>query len=201
MAYIRRGGSGRVGSLRQVFNYYRRQMRNRLINEQAFNEAIGRGAIESRVYTLFKHLDYDEIYQNGITRKVGGKTVRFTGEDAILIQINALRERASKSYTTSNFIKNYLYACEEIGVSDGGLDTINKLLNSISIDKLTYLIKKGLLPDIQYLYAERLDEEELIEQIKNVIKTGVSKPELKEIQNRAKALRKNIKEKYDILGY
>ena len=83
--YNRKGGSGKSGSLREQFNYYKRQLQNRLIKEQAFKEARGIGTIEARVYTMFKNLNYDQVYKQGITRKVGKKTIRFVGEEAVKI--------------------------------------------------------------------------------------------------------------------
>lgn len=199
--YNRKGGAGKSGSLREQFNYYKRQLQNRLIEEQAMKEARGVGTLEGRVKTMFKHLNYEEVYKQGVTRKVGHKTVRFVGEQAVKIQIQSLAQRASKSYQVEQFINNYLSSAISAGISDEGIDQIDRLLHSISADKLTYLIDKGILPSIQFLYATDMSEDELIEDIKNAVKSGVTKEELKELNAKKKQLVKVIKEKSQILGW
>ena len=70
--YNRKGGSGKSGSLREQFTYYKNQVRQRLIKEQALNIAYN-SAIEPKPSLLFTNLDYNKIYEDGITRK-GHKT-------------------------------------------------------------------------------------------------------------------------------
>ena len=198
--YNRKGGSGKSGSLREQFNYYKRQLEQRLIKEQAFKEARGVGTIESRVYTMFKNLNYDQVFKQGITRKVGHKTIRFVGEEGVRIQIASIRKRASKSYQTDAFIDNYLSSMENVGFDDDAILETQNLLQSISIDKLTLIIDKGILPSIQYLYAEVVSQEEVMQQIKDAVKKGVSKEELTEVRQKTKQLVKVIKEKNRILN-
>ena len=137
--YNRKGGSGKSGSLRQQFNYYKRQLRNRLIDEQAFIEARGGFSFSGKPPTLFKNLDYEQIMTKGITRKVGNRTVRYKGEEAVQIQIESLRKRASKSYQAQVFIDNYIYTLNIAGLEYDQIDSIEKLLNKLSIDKLSIL--------------------------------------------------------------
>lgn len=199
--YNRKGGSGKSGSLREQFNYYKRQLQNRLIKEQAFKEARGIGTIEARVYTMFKNLNYDQVYKQGITRKVGKKTIRFVGEEAVRIQISSIRKRASKSYQTDAFIENYLSSMENVGFDDDAILQTQQLLQSISIDKLTLIFDKGILPSIQYLYAEVVSQEEVLQQIEDAVKKGVTKEELREVKQKTKDLVKVIKQKSKILGW
>lgn len=199
--YNRKGGSGKSGSLREQFNYYKRQLQNRLIKEQAFKEARGIGTIEARVYTMFKNLNYDQVYKQGITRKVGKKTIRFVGEEAVRIQISSIRKRASKSYQTDAFIENYLSSMENVGFDDDAILQTQQLLQSISIDKLTLIVDKGILPSIQYLYAEVVSQEEVLQQIEDAVKKGVTKEELREVKQKTKDLVKVIKQKSKILGW
>ena len=199
--YNRKGGSGKSGSLREQFNYYKRQLQNRLIKEQAFKEARGIGTIEARVYTMFKNLNYDQVYKQGITRKVGKKTIRFVGEEAVRLQISSIRKRASKSYQTDAFIENYLSSMENVGFDDDAILQTQQLLQSISIDKLTLIVDKGILPSIQYLYAEVVSQEEVLQQIEDAVKKGVTKEELREVKQKTKDLVKVIKQKSKILGW
>ena len=199
--YNRKGGSGKSGSLRQQFNYYKRQLRNRLIDEQAFIEARGGFSFSGKPSTLFKTLNYEQIMTEGITRKVGNRTIRFKGEEAVRIQIESLRKRASKSYQAQVFIDNYIKTLSIAGLELDQIHSIEKLLNNLSIDKLSILIDKGVLPSIQYVYAESDDPVKVYDDIIDAIDKGVSKSELKEVNARKKVLRPLIKSKFDIMGW
>ena len=199
--YNRKGGSGKSGSLRQQFNYYKRQLRNRLIDEQAFIEARGGFSFSGKPSTLFKNLNYEQIMTEGITRKVGNRTIRFKGEEAVRIQIESLRKRASKSYQAQVFIDNYIKTLSIAGLELDQIHSIEKLLNNLSIDKLSILIDKGVLPSIQYVYAESDDPVKVYDDIIDAIDKGVSKSELKEVNARKKVLRPLIKSKFDIMGW
>lgn len=199
--YNRKGGSGKAGTLRQQFNYYKRQLENRLISEQAFKEARGVGTIEARINTLFKNLNYDTVFRQGITRKVGSRTVRFVGSHAVEIQIQSLRQRASKGYQTEQFITNYIISMENVGFSEENILKVERLLESCSIDKLTLLIDKGILPSIQFVYSGKLSEDELVEEVKNAVRNGVTKEELQDVRHKQKELVRVIKAKSDILGW
>ena len=199
--YNRKGGSGKSGSLRQQFNYYKRQLRNRLIDEQAFIEARGGFSFSGKPSTLFKTLNYEQIMTEGITRKVGNRTIRFKGEEAVRMQIESLRKRASKSYQAQVFIDNYIKTLSIAGLELDQIHSIEKLLNNLSIDKLSILIDKGVLPSIQYVYAESDDPVKVYDDIIDAIDKGVSKSELKEVNARKKVLRPLIKSKFDIMGW
>lgn len=199
--YNRKGGSGKSGSLREQFNYYKRQLSNRLIQEQAFKEARGIGTIESRIHTLFKNVNYEQVFKQGITRKVGSKTVRFVRNEAVQIQIQSMRERASKSFQTDNFITNYIYAMIQVGFDDENVNKVERMLQSCSIDKLSLLIDKGVLPSIQFIYADKLTEEEFVEEVRNAVNNGVTREELREVKEKQKALVRVIKEKSKIMGW
>ena len=199
--YNRKGGSGKSGSLRQQFNYYKRQLRNRLIDEQAFIEARGGFSFSGKPSTLFKRLNYEQIMTEGITRKVGNRTIRYKGEEAVRIQIESLKKRASKSYQAQAFINNYINTLSIAGLEPDQIDSIEKLLNKLSIDKLSILIDKGVLPSIQYVYAESDDPVKVYDDIIDAISKGVSKSELEEVKARKKVLRPLIKSKFDIMGW
>ena len=203
MARIRSGGSGRTGSLRQQFNYYKRQLYNRLIDEEAFERALGGGA-DLTPSMLFKKLNYDTILKEGVTRKVGNTTVRLEGESAIKVQIGSLRRRASKSEQAQLFIENFVNSLTSDKKDSRGriiglqmpeeyAYKIYKKLQSISIDKLTYLIRKGILKAPTFHYDSNYTWEELYEMIMNAIDNGVSKETLKDIQAKKKQLKPFIK--------
>lgn len=199
--YNRKGGSGKSGTLREQFNYYKRQLSNRLIQEQAFKEARGIGTIESRIHTMFKHVNYEQVFKQGITRKVGSKTVRFVGSEAVEIQIQSMRQRASKSFQTENFITNYISAMIRVGFDNGSINKVERMLKSCSTDKLTLLIDKGVLPPIEFIYADKMTEEEFVEAVEDAVTNGVTRDELREVKEKQKALVRVIKEKSKIMGW
>lgn len=201
MKYIRKGGSGKSGTLREQFNYYKRQMRKRLIQEQAFKEAMGVGTIEPRIQTFFKNLQYEEVFKKGITRNFEGKTTRFVGNEAVKIQIQSLRERSGRSFQVENFIKNYVYGMKQVDFGDENINKIERMLQSCSIDKLTFLIEKGILPSIQYIYAELETEEEFVEEVRDAVTKGVTRNELRELKEKQRSLIGVITQKSIIMGW
>lgn len=198
--YNRKGGSGKSGSLRQQFNYYRRQLQNRLIKEEAFSRARTKGRTpEQRPYNLFKRMDYNDIMQRGISRKQGWETVTITGEEAVRIQIQSMKNRASKSYQSETYISNYLSAMVEVGFDYEYIDEAEKLLKSVSTDKLTIMIQQNLIPQIYFLYTQDSDQEqeEFMEELRNVFKTSVpTTKEVREIKQRAKQYESILKQEY-----
>lgn len=199
--YNRKGGSGKSGSLREQFNYYKRQLDRRLIEEQAFKEARGAGTIEGRIQTLFneENLNYYKVFNEGITRKKGAKTVRYVGEEAVKIQIGSLKKRASKSYQAERFIENVENAMSIKGFTLSQINRADRLLRSASVDKLTLLIQKGLVKTPPYIYA--LDTyEDYLDELENALKYGVTSEELKEFRTKKKALVEVIKRRNKILN-
>lgn len=199
--YNRKGGSGKSGSLREQFNYYKRQLDRRLIEEQAFKEARRAGSIEGRIITLFKdeNLNYYKVFNEGITRKKGTQTVRYVGEEAVKIQIASLKKRASKSYQAERFIDNVEIAMSKKGFTLSQINRADLLLRSASIDKLTLLIQKGLVKTPPYIYA-LYTYEEYLDGLENALKYGVSEEELKEFRTKKKALVEVIKRRNKILN-
>lgn len=198
--YNRKGGSGKSGTLRQQFNYYKRQLENRLIEEYAGQRA--RGIAPAGIpKTLFKRLDYKSLFEEGVTRKVGGKTIRFTGEKAIQVQIESLKARASKSYQAEAYINNYLQSLTQVGFSQENLSKVDNALHKLSVDKLTYLINNNILPEIYFVYSEEQDEDELTDDILYACKYGVTGPDFKAYKERKKELTQLYKTEFRVLGY
>ena len=198
--YNRKGGSGKAGTLRQQFNYYKRQLQNRLIKEEAFNRARTKGRTpEQRPYNLFKKMDYNDIMKNGITRKQGWETIRIVGEEAVKIQIQSMKNRSGKSYQTDVYISNYLSAMLEVGFDMDYIDEAEELLKSDSMDKLTIMIRENKIPQIYFLYTQDNDElqEEFMEELRAVFKTEVpTTQEVRQIKERAKEYEKIIRQEY-----
>lgn len=194
MPYIRKGGSGRTGTLKQQFNYYRNRLQNRLIEELSFKEARIGGTIEGKIVSMFseENLSYEKVYTQGITRKRGNVTVRYTGEEAIAIQIGSMQRRSSKSFMAHSFINNYVSALYK---QDFDYETIQKareMLEKTSIDKLTYLMQEGILPSIQFIYVNghiesATEEDEFLEDLKDALTKGITSEQMKNLRQRVKA--------------
>lgn len=194
MPYIRKGGSGRTGTLKQQFNYYRNRLQNRLIEELSFKEARIGGTIEGKIVSMFseENLSYEKVYTQGITRKRGNVTVRYTGEEAIAIQIGSMQRRSSKSYMAHSFINNYVSALYK---QDFDYETIQKareMLEKTSVDKLTYLMQEGILPSIQFIYVNghiesATEEDEFLEDLKDALTKGITSEQMKDLRRRVKA--------------
>lgn len=207
--YNRKGGSGKSGSLRQQFTYYKRQLLKRLIDEESFERAMGGGA-DITPSNIFKRLDFKSIFEQGITRKVGNKTIRIYGEEAIQVQIGSLKRRSSKSEQSQQFIENYVSGLTFSGFDNRGneiglgmpieyAEKVYKKLLSISTDKLTYLVRKGILPQIAFLYSETQSWEEVYDDIMNAINNGVDKETLKDIRTKKKQLKPLIEKEFKIM--
>lgn len=201
MAYNRKGGGGKSGSIKEIFNYYKRQLDKRLIEEQAFKEARGVGTAEGRIHTLFAGKTYEQVYNEGITRKVGNKTVRYKGIQGVVLEIESMRKRGSKSYQADAFIKNYAKAMQSKGYSSESIYKVENELRSTSIDKLTLLLDTGKVPSIQWVYAGTESEEESVERIINGLTKGTTSEEVRNLRKTAKKLAPNIKERNEILGW
>lgn len=204
--YRRKGSRGlsQKRSLRAQYNYYRKRYVERLAYEQAFKEARGAGTIEGMVKSLFKPQTFDELFEKGITRKRKGITVRVYGEEAVRLKIQSLKRRSSKSELATQYINNYTQAMKKAGYSGIMQLEVRKMLNNLSVDRLTYLLheeKPRGLPSIEYLYEYSDGYEQkvdLVKQIREVI--GLSKDEygeheLKVIRARTKVLKKYQLEK------
>lgn len=197
----RKGGSGFTGSPREAFNYYKKQLRRRYAEEQAGREALGKGTLEAFPQNIFKRLDYKSVFEEGITRKRNGVTVRITGEEAVQLQIESMRARASKSFQTDRFIQNYMKGVRKVFEYEEPekIAEIENTLRSVSIDRLTILIDKDAIAQIRYLYVTDESIEEISANLRNAVKSGVTSQEVKQFRERRKALIPLVKERQRIL--
>lgn len=201
--YFRKGGRGLSDkkSLRQQYNYYSKRAMERAFYEKAFRVA-SKFKTDVEVVELFKPQTYDELFKEGITRKEGFKTIRYTGVEAVKIKIESYKARASKQVKAERFILNYLSAMERVGYHLDAIQEVDILLHSISVDKLTYAINAEFLPQISYIYAEDKDNKQVVQKVKNMVKfvnsEEVSKV-IKEARKNAKVVAKNRMEEYKMI--
>lgn len=201
--YFRKGGRGLSDkkSLRQQYNYYSKRAMERAIYEKAFRVGL-KFKTDVEVVELFKPQTYDELFREGITRKEGNKTIRYTGIEAVKIKIESYKARASKNVKAESFILNYLKAMEEVGYGIDEIQEVDILLHSISVDKLTYSIHAEFLPQISYIYAEERDNKSIVEKIKKMVKFVNSEEVSREIRTArksAKVVAKNRMEEYKMI--
>ena len=191
-------------SLKARFNSALREFKNKIVEEQAYKEARG-GGFEAMPKTLFENLNFNKIIEQGITRKVGNTTVRYTGEKAIQEQIKSLRARASGSRQKAIFVDNYLNSLRAIGMPNKQIEDIRKGFNRISQDYLTLLIDNNIVKQISYNYSGNETTDALHKQLTNVLsgKSAVSKEliqEYEEAKIKKQKLIPLVREREKILG-
>ena len=187
MSYQRKGGKGVKGSYKQQFNYYKRQLQKRLIFEQAFKYARTNSLPDMKNESLFyeQNLDFDKVFNEGITRKRGNVTVRYTGIEAIEIQINSLRKRASKTAQRELYVENYLQAMYMTDYPIEYIEEVERLFQGISSDTLTYIVDRKILKSIEYVYGNS-KKEETMNMIRNALTNKSVRREARELARKSK---------------
>ena len=177
---------------RQRYNYYLKKFKEQRVKSQAL--AIAQGQIyETKPPTLFKKLDYNELYTQGITRKVGNKTVRFTGEEAVKVQIESLKRETNRFAKKQQFIDAYIGRLEEMGGNSSLISSIKTKLENTSVTKLSILIRQGYIETPRYMYEIEEIDDFIKRQINNLTKTGYTE---KSLQIRSEIIKlKSIKKK------
>lgn len=201
MSYQRKGGKGLKGSYRQQFNYYKRQLQKRLIYEQAFKYARTKSLPDMKNESLFyeQNLDFDKVFNEGITRKRGNVTIRYTGIEAIEIQINSLRQRASKTYQRQAYIDNYLQSMYFAGYEIEDIEEVENLFNSVSSDALTYMVDKAILPSIHYIYGSS-KKQETMQSIRDALTNKSVRKEAREIAREGRRIQPILTELVEKTG-
>lgn len=181
--------------LKRQFNYYVKRLNETMLNERTFIVARG-GAMTDRPSNLFKNLNFNKLIEEGLTRKIKGKTVRITGVEAVKIQIQSLKNRTSRSIQNRRFIDNYLTSLNKIGMDPLQVKAIENALKRTPIDKIKYLTSKNLLPDIYRNYASASDTDKLYNEITRVLNPRKDNQKLmKQINNEYR----NIKSKQELI--
>ena len=142
-----------IKELRRIFNYYRRQLEKKIAMESELHKAIHKVEIEPE--TTFKKFSFDEVYEKGVSRKNPrtGRTEKYFGEEAVRIQIQSFKRRASAQYMRNTFQKNYVKAMRDNGYSEESIRYFETRMRGVSTRVLTYLLREGRFPDIYFLYT------------------------------------------------
>lgn len=159
---------------------YRRAIKRfeeRLIEEQTLKTSLGRQEIENINYGLFKRLNFEDIYKEGITRKVNGRTIRFKGKEAIELQIKSLYNRTNIVNQKEIFINNYLSAMENSDYNANTIKIIKNKLNSLSPQELSIAINENFIPQVYYLYGNEGEDNSLLKRFELLNENFISKIE------------------------
>ena len=188
-------------TLRQRYNYYFKKFKEQRIKSQAL--AIAQGQVyETKPPTLFFFFFYNELYTQGITRKVGNKTVRFTGEEAVNLQIESLKRETNRYDKKQQFIDAYIERLEELGGDTDLIYSIKTKLENTSATKLSILIRQGYIEMPNYMYEIEEIDDFVKDQINNLTKRGYTEKatqirqniiELKSIKKKTKRQKTRIK--------
>lgn len=185
-------GQKKPVSLRRRLYDAKRQMKERIIAEQAFQLARGAQVIEVNLEGMFQHLDYDKLMSVGVTRKdAKGRTIRVTGEEAVELQIKAIKARGNKTVQSQRFKRNYLESMRQVGYTEQEIMRANTLLNSISQDALTLLYSEGKIPSIEYTYAND-SKKDTLDKLESAVQ-NLDKQKVKEIREKAKGYRQILR--------
>lgn len=119
----------------------------------------------------FKNLSYKKLKEEGLTRRVDNKVVRFKGVEAVSMQIESLRKGSDPEYKKRNFIATYREQLELNGVAEEYItevydqttgeyieivrrpvDEMIAYLESLEPKKISFLLDTGQLQDITFYY-------------------------------------------------
>lgn len=120
----------------------------------------------------FKNLSYKKIKEEGLTRRVDNKVVRFKGTEAVKLQIESLKQGSDPELKKRRFIETYREQLELNGVPDEYIteeydketgeyieivrrpvDEMIAYLESLEPKKISFLLDTGQLHDITFYYV------------------------------------------------
>lgn len=111
---------------------------------------------------FFKNLTYKKIVNEGITRHIDGKVVRFKGMEAVKTQIKSLMEASDPERKKQKYIQIYIENLELNGVPEEYIDEkgnvrnlikeMEQYLQSLDPKVLTYALDNGAISSIQFYY-------------------------------------------------
>lgn len=125
--------------------------------------------------SYFDVMQYQKLIKEGITRRQGGRVVRFKGLQAVKVQITSLKFATDSYRKKAQFINTYIENMQNMGIPEEW-ETINKegkfvkvniikemkdFLEGLEPNVITYLLDTGRLYDIKFYYV--LDESNIEE--------------------------------------
>lgn len=188
-------------TLKQQYNYYLNKFKEQRIKSQAL--AVAQGQVyETKPPTMFKKLDYNQLIEQGVTRKVKNKTVRFYGEEAVKLQIESLKRETNRYAKKQAFIDSYIEILENLDGDPYLIESLRSKLEHLSVDRLNILIRQGYIDIPRYMYQIEDVNGFIQDQINNLTKRGYTEKatqirqniiELKSIKKKTKRQKTRIK--------
>lgn len=121
---------------------------------------------------FFKNLTYNKLMQEGITRHLDGKVIRFQGKEAVQKQIKSLLEASDPERKKQRYIELYIenlkingFPDEQIRYTPEGKEIVRhpiqefeSYLQSLDPKVITYALDMGYIESIQFYYLITEDD-------------------------------------------
>ena len=112
---------------------------------------------------FFKNLTYNKLMQEGITRHLDGKVIRFKGKEAVQKQIKSLLDASDPERKKQRYIELYIENLDINGVPDEIQEKFRAYLESLEPRVITYALDMGYIESIQFYYIITEEDIEAIE--------------------------------------
>ena len=112
---------------------------------------------------FFKNLTYNKLMQEGITRHLNGKVIRFQGKEAVQKQIKSLLEASDPERKKQRYIELYIENLDINGVPEEIQEKFRTYLESLEPRVITYALDMGYIESIQFYYIITEDDINAIE--------------------------------------
>lgn len=121
----------------------------------------------------FKRLNFDDVFEYGITRVENGVWKRYKGAEAVRRQIKSLERFADKNNQKQQFIKNYSTSLFKVGYKYSDVNEIKNFLKRQNADNIAIALELGRLPEIAFIYAQIITKKDIIKKIKRAFNTSL----------------------------
>lgn len=121
----------------------------------------------------FRRLNFDDVFEYGITRVENGVWKKYKGAEAVRRQIRSLERFSNKNNLKEQFITNYSTALFKVGFKVSEVNEIKKLLKRRSGDDISVALELGTLPEIVFIYSQTTTKTDIIKKIKRAFNTSL----------------------------
>ncbi len=165
------------------------KLKNKYYNEEIKREARLRlmnlpPAPDQLRDAYFKDLSFKKLKEQGITRHVGNKVVKFTGLEAVKTQIKSLYEASNPERKKQLFINTYKENLLENGIPEDLADKMEEYLQTLAPEVITFALDVGYIKSIQFYY---IITESDIEAFRKYVDSYTSEEKTKDLMTRFEA--------------
>ena len=121
----------------------------------------------------FRRINFDDVFEYGITRVENGVWKRYKGAEAVRRQIKSLERFTDKNNQKQQFIKNYSTALLKVGYKYSDVNEIKNFLKRQNADNIAIALELGRLPEIAFIYAQIITKKDIIKKIKRAFNTSL----------------------------